>query len=146
VADVDDRTHPVGLVDRLAVFLQAFDVEDHGLLDQAKGLFPGLCRGDAPTLPSRGSTKPEDGPSQQRLELPDGEPGLLEDVRQGGSLDRAMGGNGQFKSLRGRSFLKPDVTSPLTDDDPTVPFQRGDDSLIAKARDLIPTVLDIDLL
>jgi hypothetical protein len=35
------------------------------------------------------------------------------------------------------------VTSPLTDDDPTVPFQRGDDSLIAKARDLGHTAISV---
>ena len=36
------------LWNRLALFLQAFDVEGDGLLDQAKGLFLGLSRRDAP--------------------------------------------------------------------------------------------------
>ncbi len=60
---------------------------------------------------------------------------MFEDVREGGTLDRSVSGNGQFESFFTHIFLKPDMTPFLTHNHPSISAKGIDDLPVRKAGD-----------
>jgi hypothetical protein len=51
---------------------------------------------------------------------------MLENMGEGGPLDRAVGWHRELEGLLGEVFLEPDVTASLADNHPAVAPERSD--------------------
>lgn len=79
--------------------------------------------------------------SEQRVQFLDGEPRLLQNMRERRALDRAMRREDQFERLVRGVFLQADVTPALAHDDPAGALQRAEDPLVAETRDFGQTAI-----
>jgi len=64
-------------------------------------------------------------------------------MRKGGSLDRAMGRDGQLKRFRGSTFLKPNMAPFLSHHNPPIPLQSSNNLIVWEAGDFRHTAISI---
>ena len=77
------------------------------------------------------------------LELFDRQFCLLDDVGEGGPLYRTMGRDNDFKCLVRRRFLKPNMASPLPDNNPSRPAECPNYLMVIQAGNLRHTAISI---